>query len=92
MGNVKNISMDSFPKQGGFLGKEVKVCFHYDTDRTMTEMMRCKCGKRFRTAKGFWRHFGYQSSNWHTFAVDGGITHGQDLNKVLAFLQEWLVK
>ena len=35
MGIVKNISMDSFPKQGNFLGRKVEVCFHYDTSRTI---------------------------------------------------------
>lgn len=32
MGNVKNITHDKFPKQGGQLGKSVEVCFHYDTN------------------------------------------------------------
>jgi len=31
MGVKKNISADSWPKQGAYLGKDVDVCFHYDT-------------------------------------------------------------
>lgn len=31
MGCVKNITHNLFPKQGLFIGKRTKVCFHYDT-------------------------------------------------------------
>lgn len=31
MGAVANITATKFPKQGTFLGKRVRVCFHYDT-------------------------------------------------------------
>jgi hypothetical protein len=33
MGVHKNITIDSFPKQGQWVGKEVEVCFHYNTGR-----------------------------------------------------------
>lgn len=32
MGSVDNITHDTFPKQGSWLGNKVKVCFHYDTN------------------------------------------------------------
>lgn len=35
MGVVANIGYDIFPKQGKYLGKEVEVCFHYDTSRVV---------------------------------------------------------
>ena len=35
MGTHKNIGFDKFPKQGDFLGKEVTVCFDYDTDNSL---------------------------------------------------------
>ncbi len=35
MGVDKNVSYDVFPKQGSMWGKRVKVCFNYDTDRTI---------------------------------------------------------
>ena len=35
MGNLANISLDVFPRQGRYLGKRVAVCFHYDTTRTV---------------------------------------------------------
>lgn len=31
MGVVQNISATSFPKQGEWLGRRTRVCFHYDT-------------------------------------------------------------
>ncbi len=31
MGSVPNISATSWPTQGSYLGKRVRVCFHYDT-------------------------------------------------------------
>lgn len=34
MGVVSNISATSWPKQGGHLGKRVRVCFHFDTSHT----------------------------------------------------------
>ena len=33
MGIEENISFDKFPKQGIWLGKRTKVCFHYNTDK-----------------------------------------------------------
>lgn len=33
MGVHQNISFDKFPEQGESLGKEVKVCFNYDTQQ-----------------------------------------------------------
>lgn len=35
MGCVKNISINSFPKQGRALNARVIVCFHYDTTKTI---------------------------------------------------------
>ena len=35
MGAKENISVDEFPEQGSWLGREVTVCFHYDTSRTI---------------------------------------------------------
>lgn len=35
MGVVQGISFDSFPRHGGYLGRRVRVCFHYDTRRTI---------------------------------------------------------
>ena len=35
MSAVRNISFDKFPKQGGHVGREAKVCFHYDTSKTL---------------------------------------------------------
>lgn len=32
MGVEINVGFDKFPKQGSFLGRRVRVCFHYDTD------------------------------------------------------------
>lgn len=32
MGNVNNVSASSWPKQGSWLGKRTRVCFHYDTE------------------------------------------------------------
>lgn len=32
MGKHANITHDKFPMQGEWVGKRVKVCFHYDTD------------------------------------------------------------
>jgi len=33
MGNLDNITYDTFPRQGNWIGRRVKVCFHYDTSR-----------------------------------------------------------
>lgn len=33
MGVVKNISADTWPKQGQYLGKRARVCFNYNTSR-----------------------------------------------------------
>lgn len=35
MGCVKNISYESFPKQGLYVGKPVNVCFNYDTTKCL---------------------------------------------------------
>lgn len=35
MGTVKNITYDQFPKQSDWLGKQLLVCFHYDTSKTL---------------------------------------------------------
>lgn len=35
MGVVNNIDSVSFPKQGGFWGRQVRVCFNYDTSKTI---------------------------------------------------------
>lgn len=35
MGCVKTIDAERFPKQGSHWGKQVRVCFDYDTSRTM---------------------------------------------------------
>lgn len=35
MGSHPNIDIDRFPKQGSFAGTPVRVCFNYDTSRTM---------------------------------------------------------
>jgi hypothetical protein len=32
MGCIATIKHDSFPAQGIYLGKSVRVCFHYDTE------------------------------------------------------------
>ncbi|ETT46573.1 hypothetical protein BSK66_28430 [Paenibacillus odorifer] len=36
MGVHQNISYDKFPKQGELAGKEVKVCFNYDSSKTIS--------------------------------------------------------
>lgn len=33
MGVCAEISFDTFPEQGGWVGKRVTVCFHYDTSK-----------------------------------------------------------
>jgi hypothetical protein len=35
MGNVANIAIDKWPKQGQWLGKRTRVCFRYDTANTV---------------------------------------------------------
>lgn len=35
MGCIKNITFNNFPKQGSHLGKRCKVCFHYDTSKSI---------------------------------------------------------
>lgn len=35
MGVVAGIGIDSMPKQGSWLGKRTRVCFNYDTSRTV---------------------------------------------------------
>lgn len=35
MGIEKNISRDKFPRQGAWLGRQVNVCFDYDTSYTI---------------------------------------------------------
>jgi hypothetical protein len=41
MGVISNIKHDEFPKQTEHVGKEVEVCFHYDTNhRIMGKIVR----------------------------------------------------
>ena len=35
MGAVYTVDLDKHPVQGSYLGREVEVCFHYDTSRTL---------------------------------------------------------
>lgn len=35
MGSHSNISVTRFPRSGDYLGKQVNVCFHYDTSKTV---------------------------------------------------------
>jgi hypothetical protein len=35
MGVVDNVGIDKWPKQGSWLGKRTRVCFNYDTSRTV---------------------------------------------------------
>tara|TARA_R110002126_G_scaffold16615_1_gene66275 strand:+ start:3760 stop:3978 length:219 start_codon:yes stop_codon:yes gene_type:complete len=35
MGATPHINADAFPKQGAYIGKRVKVCYNYDTSRTV---------------------------------------------------------
>lgn len=35
MGVHQNIGYDKFPKQGGWLGRRVNVCFNYDTSKSI---------------------------------------------------------
>lgn len=35
MGIAKNVGFDTFPEQGRYLGKVVRVCFEYDTSRAI---------------------------------------------------------
>lgn len=35
MGESKNIDHERFPKQGSHLGKRVRLCFNYDTSKTI---------------------------------------------------------
>lgn len=32
MGNVAGVSATEYPRQGGLVGKRVRVCYHYDTE------------------------------------------------------------
>lgn len=42
MGLVQNITADTFPRQGSFAGRRVRVCFHYDTSReVLGTVVRC---------------------------------------------------
>lgn len=42
MSVVKTISADRYPRQMDWLGKEVEVCFHYDTSATIRgKIIRC---------------------------------------------------
>jgi len=36
MGVEMNIDFDKFPKQGTYLGKEVEVCFRYNTEKALS--------------------------------------------------------
>ena len=50
MGALENISASKFPKQGGQLGKQVKVCFHSNADITLNaEVVRDDREEPFRT-------------------------------------------
>jgi hypothetical protein len=35
MGVVANVGIDQMPKQGSWLGRRTRVCFNYDTSRTV---------------------------------------------------------
>lgn len=35
MGHLKKIDMEHFPTQGNFLGTAVRVCFGFDTSKTL---------------------------------------------------------
>jgi hypothetical protein len=35
MGMHKSITFDTFPKQSDNIGRSVRVCFHYDTSKTV---------------------------------------------------------
>lgn len=35
MGTVPNIDFDHFPQQGSFKGRHVRVCFNYDSSRSI---------------------------------------------------------
>lgn len=35
MGNVETITARRFPKQGDWLGRRTRVCFHYDTSQQL---------------------------------------------------------
>lgn len=36
MGTHTNISFTDFPEQGSWLGKQFRICFNYDTTKTLT--------------------------------------------------------
>ncbi len=35
MGTQIGVGVDTFPQQGSYLNKRVKVCFNYDTSKTL---------------------------------------------------------
>mgnify|MGYP007113027159 CR=1 FL=1 len=50
MGIVKNVGYDKFPKQGEWLGKQVEVCFGYDTSKNVRgSIIRCDAEAPFET-------------------------------------------
>ena len=49
MGVVRNIGIDSFPKQSNWVGLAVMVCFNYDTSRKIAgEIVRDDCEEPHR--------------------------------------------
>lgn len=50
MGYHKNITLNTFPKQGNWLNKKVEVCFHYDTSKPILgEIVRDDREEPFKT-------------------------------------------
>ncbi len=50
MGIEKNIGFDKFPKQGSYLGKDVEVCFNYNTSKKiMGKIVRDDSEEPFKT-------------------------------------------
>ena len=50
MGIEKNVGFDEFPKQGSHLGKQVEVCFNYDTSKTLAgKIVRDDADEPYRT-------------------------------------------
>ncbi|OCB46683.1 hypothetical protein A5721_10855 [Mycobacterium vulneris] len=50
MGAIDSVSQDRFPRQGSYLGRRVKVYFHYDTNATVGgEIVRDDVEEPYRT-------------------------------------------
>lgn len=51
MGAIDSVSTDRFPRQGRYLGRRVKVCFHYNTKDTTVggEIVRDDVEEPYRT-------------------------------------------